>query len=282
MNFFKSHVPNPDFILDATFGRGGHTEGFLKLFPKAKVYAIDCDHAAIESGTLNFSDSLESKQLSLFHRSFLHLSRSELGVKMGFDIILMDLGVSSPQLNKADRGLSFRLNGPLDMRLDQRTEKTAANLINQAEADELRDIFQNYGEIQRPGRVIEAIVEKRKKEPFLTTNDLSRLIERIDGWRKRGHHPATRYFMALRIAVNNELSTLRQALPEILALLKSRGILGVISFHSLEDRLVKTFFKEQNKTGGEILNKKVIKPKRSEVLKNPRSRSAKLRFFQKM
>ncbi len=163
-----------------------------------------------------------------------------------FDVILLDLGVSSPQLDEAERGFSFYHDGPLDMRMNQQLPHTAADIVNTWPEVELIELFTELGEIRRPQRVVRAIVNDRKEKPFSTTRDLSGLIERVEGWQRKGHHPATRYFLGLRMAVNNELSGLESCLPELMRSLTPNGRLIIITFHSLEDRIVKYAFKESS------------------------------------
>lgn len=266
---------SPATILDGTFGRGGHTRAMLEAIPDAKVYAIDQDLTAVEHGK-----PLESDRFSIRHFNFHDIARFEDRPQSGFDVILLDLGVSSPQLDEAERGFSFYHDGPLDMRMDQTLEHSAADVVNTWPEVELNDLFITLGEIRRPQRVVRAIVNDRKEKPFRTTRDLASLIERVEGWSRKGHHPATRYFLALRMAVNNELSGLESCLPDLMRALSPRGRLIIITFHSLEDRIVKYAFKESRELGFPLF-KKVIVPSREEESANPRSRSAKLRVFQR-
>jgi 16S rRNA (cytosine1402-N4)-methyltransferase len=198
----------------------------------------------------------------------------------GFDVILADLGVSSPQLDQAARGFSFYQEGPLDMRMDQSQGATAADIVNSWPEVELLDLFTRYGEVRSPRRVVRALVNDRKQTPFTTTSQLSGLIERVEGWRKKGQHPATRYFLALRMAVNNELSGLETSVPDLMRALSEKGRLIVITFHSLEDRIIKYAFREAPALGFPLF-KKVVVPSEEEILQNPRARSAKLRVFQR-
>ena len=195
------------------------------------------------------------------------------------DLILLDLGVSSPQLDQAERGFSFNKDGPLDMRMNQTSEMTAAKIINEFPEDELNELFKTYGEIYHSTRVVRAIVSDRVTKPFETTLQLAQMIERIDGWHKKGFHPATQYFMALRLVVNRELQVIETAIPRLINKLQDGGRMSVITFHSLEDRLIKNLFKDSKE--GFLVNKKVIVPSDEECKINPRARSAKLRIFQK-
>ncbi len=194
-------------------------------------------------------------------------------------MILLDLGVSSPQLDQGARGFSFNKDGPLDMRMNQKATQSAANLINELEFDELMQLFKTYGEIENPFHVVKAIVADRVETPFATTLQLASLIERVDGWTKKGFHPATQYFMALRLVVNQELQILQEAIPLLIRQLHDGGLFSIITFHSLEDRIVKNLFKDDE--NGFLVNKKVIVPSEEECKLNVRARSAKLRIFQK-
>ncbi len=270
---------HPHRILDGTFGRGGHTRELLKLSPTGEVTALDQDLDAITYGCDTFATDINAGRLRLLHGSF-HDLKSAVGAEEGrYDVILLDLGVSSPQLDVAERGFSFYHDGPLDMRMNRSQTTTAADVVNDWPEVELLTIFKEYGEIRRPDRVVRAIVQDRKTQRFTTTRQLAGLIERVEGWKRKGHHPATTYFLALRMAVNNELEGLSQALPDLMRALRLGGRLLVITFHSLEDRIIKYAFKESEL--GFPLFKKVIVPTREEQAENPRARSAKLRIFQR-
>lgn len=274
------------FGADVTFGRGGHTAALLEKFPQLKIFGLDRDQAALEYGHANFSALVEQKRLQLIHADFSEFP-TVLSEKIkpqlpgeGLDFILADLGVSSPQLDEGERGFSFYHDGPLDMRMDQSRGMTAGDLVNSASEVELLEIFRVLGEVRDPRRVTRAIVTDRESEPFQSTKQLASMIERIEGWRKKGHHPATKYFLALRLAVNSELDQVRQAIPNFVEALASRGRLLMITFHSLEDRIAKLAFKAALDQG-HLVNKKVIQPSWDEQKKNPRARSAKLRVFEK-
>lgn len=262
---------------DGTFGRGGHLQALLEKNKNLKVIAMDQDLEAIQYGENKFKNLIESGQLQLIHSNFSNFTAEQFGL---FDIMLVDLGVSSPQLDEGRRGFSFYQDGPLDMRMDTTNGPTAADIVALFSEDELNDIFKEYGEIPSPYRVTRALVHDRKEHPFTTTRQLASLIERIDGWRKKGFHPATQYFMALRLQVNQELSVIQKALKPLILGLKPKGRLAVLTFHSLEDRIVKNFFKEQVELGRPLF-KKVIQPEWSESKKNSRARSAKLRIFER-
>src|SRR5690606_8030286 len=206
----------------------------------------------------HFAEEIEKGRMNVVHGSFHDVKK--LLPEERFDLILLDLGVSSPQLDQPERGFSFYHDGPLDMRMDPTTGPTAADIVNTWSEAELNDLFMNYGEIRRPQRVVRAIVQDRKTKPFRRTKELSGLIERVEGWRRKGHHPATTYFLALRMAVNNELQGLDECLTDLMQSLNPGGWLLIITFHSLEDRIIKYAFKESEL--GFPVFKKVIRPSR--------------------
>jgi 16S rRNA (cytosine1402-N4)-methyltransferase len=267
----------PRTILDGTFGRGGHTRALLASIPECKITALDQDAEAIAYAESAFPEEIRSGRLSVRHFNFHDIS--SLG-ETAFDVILLDLGVSSPQLDQAERGFSFYNDGPLDMRMNRAMEVTAADIVNTWPEVELNELFQSLGEVRRPQRVVRAIVNDRKEKPYSQTRELASLIERVEGWRKKGQHPATQYFLALRMAVNRELSGLEACLPDLMRALSEKGRLMIITFHSLEDRIIKYAFKEATALGYPLF-KKVIVPSEEEQDENPRSRSAKLRVFQR-
>lgn len=284
LSVFKAKTGPVRNIFDGTFGRGGHTRAILEMWPEAKAFVFDHDEAAIHFAHENFKDEIASGRLHLTRANFSEFKsvrESKADFPQEFDLMLLDLGVSSPQLDQAERGFSFYHDGPLDMRMDQRSELTAAEILNTWDEQDLARLFIEAGEVQRPYRVVRAIVQDRKaKKLWETTREFASLIERVDGWHKKGSHPATRYFMALRLAVNAELTVLAKSLPGLIEGLADHGILSVITFHSLEDRIVKNIFKDSLHLG-KLVNKKVIKPTDDEVNANPRARSAKLRAFER-
>jgi 16S rRNA (cytosine1402-N4)-methyltransferase len=261
--------------LDLTAGYGGHAERFLE---KTENYAdsvlVDRDDFAIAH-----LREFEQKGVRLLHTDFVAAARQLTNEGKQFNIVLVDLGVSSPQLDKSERGFSFTKNGPLDMRMDARQSVTAETLVNTASKDELVRIITTYGEepIGFARRIAQAIIDNR---PLTQTEELASLIKQsyVGKWKKI--HPATRTFQALRIAVNDELRQVEELLPLIPGLLKPGGRVGIISFHSLEDRLVKQYFSEQKHAGYEaeltVITKKPLSGDIYDV-HNPRSRSAKLR-----
>lgn len=263
---------------DGTFGRGGHFQAVDALFDE-KLFALvmDQDEQAVSHAQTNFQSLVQSGRMKVQRGNFSQISEHDAN---SFDIMLLDLGVSSPQLDQGSRGFSFYQDGPLDMRMDQSQNMTAEILLNTASEEELNHLFQNLGEVRRPFRVTRAVVHDRKTKPFQTTRELASLIERVDGWRVKGSHPATQYFMALRLAVNDELGVLKSTLPDLMGRLNDGGRLAVLSFHSLEDRIVKNMFREPPVEGFAV-NRKVIIATQEECQRNPRARSAKLRVFQK-
>lgn len=275
--FSKAHPPQQ--ILDCTFGRGGHSLAFLKKFPKVLVTGLDCDDQAIEYGSL--LKEVKEGKIKLFKKNF-HTFATSAAQKEIYDVVLMDLGVSSPQLDEKERGFSFYQDGPLDMRMDRRQEFKAEDIINTWGKKALVQLFQTYGEIKNPYKVIEAILKQRRKKKFKSTLELSHLIKKYETRKGRKIHPATPWFLALRILVNQELKGLEACLPDFLSLLKEQGYFAVISFHSLEDRIVKKAFRKFVGEGkGRLWNKKILRPSLQERKQNPRSRSAKMRVFQK-
>lgn len=261
--------------LDLTAGYGGHARA---VFERTENYTdsvlVDRDDYAI----MHLS-SLAEQGVRLMHTDFLAAARQLVEEGKAFNLILVDLGVSSPQLDQGERGFSFTRNGPLDMRMDRRQETTAEDLVNTAPASELTTIIHEYGDepYMTAKHIADAIVANR---PFHDTESLATLIAAHSRGRWKKIHPATRTFQALRIAVNDELGQIKALLPLLPKLLVSGGRVGIISFHSLEDRLVKRSFKDQFEAGFEAelmpLTKKPLAGATEDV-HNPRSRSAKLR-----
>ena len=275
--------PKPGYtVLDATVGGGGHSEALLeKILPGGILFGFDQDSAALErtrARLLRFGDSVH-----LIETNFRNLDQAlSKFPTLKFDSILLDLGFSSDQIDDPLRGFSFRMDAPLDMRMSLKLEVTAADLINSLPEREIADIFYKFGEEHRSRYFARAIVEARRKSPIDTTLQLAGLIEKTAGGRHGKTHPATKVFQALRIAVNDELGAIEEAVPKALQALKDEGRLAVITFHSLEDRIVKNIFKAKEKEGLIfILTRKVVASSREEYLKNPRSRSAKLRVAER-
>lgn len=273
------HPIEGENYLDLTAGYGGHARRFLEVTENfTDSVLVDRDDFAIAR-----LSEFEQKGVRLMHTDFVSAATALVEEGKQFNIVLIDLGVSSPQLDMGERGFSFKSSGPLDMRMDRRQEVTAATLVNTLSADELIQIIKRYGEEPHgfARRIAEAIITYRKEQgPFTTTEELADCIKQNYRGKWTKIHPATRTFQALRIAVNQELRQVEQILPLLPRLLKSGGRVGVISFHSLEDRLVKNYFKEQRDAGLEaeltVLTKKPLDGVTYDV-HNPRSRSAKLR-----
>ena len=280
--------------VDATFGRGGHTQGILdELGDSGQVIAFDQDQDAVEFAKSNFNDP----RLIVIHSNFSKLNNEleRLDLKGKIDGILMDLGVSSPQLDQAERGFSFNKDGALDMRMDQTKTLTAAQWLKESSEVEIADALYLYGEEKR-SRVIAATIKKyQKNNEIKTTLDLANLITSVVRSGKN-IHPATRSFQAIRIVINDELNQLSEALEQTIKALAIKGRLSVITFHSIEDRIVKQFIRkhsrpqevpkglpirtnERNQCALEDLGK--VKPSKEEIITNRRSRSAILRLAQK-
>lgn len=275
--FFPFRKKTDVKYFDGTFGRGGHYTAVKHTIPQMQATVMDQDLVAVEFAKTCFQTEVQKNELKVLHGNFAQFSEQNLG---SFDMMLLDLGVSSPQLDQADRGFSFYHDGPLDMRMNQQQGLTAEVIVNTASEEDLVRIFKDYGEVYRPGRVVRAIINDRKVKAFQSTSQLAGLIERIDGWQVKGHHPATKYFMALRLAVNSELEVVGETLPAMMKALNPGGRLAVITFHSLEDRIVKNIFRDSEKLGRSVY-KKVVVPSQEELDVNSRSRSAKLRVFER-
>lgn len=262
--------------LDATAGYGGHASAILERTENYQTSVlVDRDQMAVD----HLHKTFTNKGVRIIQNDFYAAAKLLVSENVQFDLILADLGVSSPHLDKANRGFSFQNSGPLDMRMDQRQTLTAATIVNEWTALQLEHILRTYGEEPKARKIAESIVANR---PLATTSDLASVIARtVSGkWQKK--HPATRTFQALRIAVNDELMLLEATLPLWIQILRPGGRLGIISFHSLEDRIVKNYFAEH---GGNRYDAIFSVPFKSpyvastqELVSNPRSRSAKLRI----
>lgn len=266
------------FYLDCTLGSGGHSLAILeRSSPNGYLVGIDRDPTAISRAEEVLSRY--KGRFTLILGNFVCLSEliSKTGIER-FDGILFDLGVSSMQLEDPMRGFSFNKDGPLDMRMDPDISLTAHQVVNTFPLDELENIFKDLGEEPFAHKIAKAIVEYRKKKEIASTKELSEIVSSVV--RRRGKiHPATKVFMALRIYINGELENLKKALTQAVSLLKPGGRLCVISYHSLEDRIVKNFFRE---SGEKIITTSVIKPTKEEILSNRKARSAKLRGLEKL
>ena len=276
-------VGDPDGLyLDATVGLGGHSEGILKrISAQGKLLGMDVDPEALHRAEIRLKPF--GGRARLVHENFRDLGR-RLSQEGFFPLAgaLFDLGVSSMQLDAASRGFSFRGEGPLDMRLDPASPLTAGRIVNEWPAEQIELLLKQFGEEPEAARVARWIVERRSKQPFESTTDLGSFLESKLRRPASGIHPATRTFQALRIAVNRELENLTTGLESVLPLLKSGGRLAVITFHSLEDRIVKNILKSFVVEGQcRSLTASPVRPSTEEVDRNPRARSAKLRAVEK-
>ncbi|MEW6717373.1 MAG: 16S rRNA (cytosine(1402)-N(4))-methyltransferase RsmH [Chloroflexota bacterium] len=281
--------------VDCTLGAGGIAQGLLEASsPDGRLLGLDLDPEALELSRKRLAPF--KARVTLVKASFVTLM-DQLKV-MGWDTvdgIVLDLGVSSMQLDSPTRGFSFRVDAPLDMRFDPHQTLTAASLVNELPEAELADVLWRYGEERRSRQVAKAIVQAR---PIKTTQQLSEVVVKVTRGGRKGIHPATRTFQALRIAVNREPESLKEVLPQAVATLVPGGRLAVISFHSLEDRLVKAFFRQESRDCVcppeqvictckhraviSMITRHVIKPTAEEVKRNPRSRSARLRVVERL
>ena len=288
----------PDaFVVDCTFGRGGHSRGILsRLGPQGHLLALDKDTIAIDSGEA--TNLRADPRFEIDHASFAELkSRLAMRGKVGeVSGVLMDLGVSSPQLDDAQRGFSFMRDGPLDMRMNTAEGETAAEWLATVSQNELSSVLREYGEERFSGRIARSIVSFRTEKSIETTGQLARIIEDSIPFREKGKHPATRSFQAIRIWINRELDDLELGLQQAMEVLRPGGRLAVISFHSLEDRRVKRFMRDHEHAAGVDercvitgvrqpgkLRRvgKAIMPGDAEVRANPRARSAVLRVAER-
>ncbi|MGB1199033.1 MAG: 16S rRNA (cytosine(1402)-N(4))-methyltransferase RsmH [Thalassotalea sp.] len=290
---------NPDGIyIDCTFGRGGHSGLILsQLSEHGQLIAIDRDPTAIKAAE-KFADDA---RFSIEHEGFAYLNdiAEKLGLNGKVDGVLMDLGVSSPQLDEAERGFSFMKDGPLDMRMDTSKGQTAAQWLASADVEDITWVLRTFGEEKHAWRIANAIVDSREEFPLTRTGELAALIKKTAPQREIKKHPATRSFQAIRMYINSELEQIEKALAASLTVLKENGRLVVISFHSLEDRLVKQFMKKHSQ-GKQVprgmpiseaeLNKgkkltlvgRKLKPSKQEVEDNVRSRSSVMRVAQRL
>lgn len=274
--------------VDATFGRGGHSRLILRrLSLQSRLIAFDKDPEALAE-----ANTIQDNRFSILHQSFAHLGELPAASVAG---ILMDLGISSPQVDSAARGFSFRLNGPLDMRMDTTRGQTVSQWLALADVDEMARVIRDYGEERFAGPIARAIASHRQTVGTIsTTTELARIVADTVKTREPGQHPATRTFQAFRIFINQELVELQLALAASLKVLQSGGRLVVISFHSLEDRMVKQFIASHSR---EVVDRRVpqsapqvmqlravarIKPNAAELAANPRSRSAVMRVAERI
>ncbi|MBT9517454.1 MULTISPECIES: 16S rRNA (cytosine(1402)-N(4))-methyltransferase RsmH [Methyloversatilis] len=285
----------PDGVyVDGTFGRGGHSRALLaRLGPGGRLIALDRDPSAIAAG-----QAITDPRFTLVHARFAEMGAvlEQLGVH-GVDGVLLDIGVSSPQLDEAARGMSFRQDAPLDMRMDTSRGETVAQWLARADEADIREVIRDYGEERFASAIAKAIVAARSERPVDTTYQLAQIVAAAVRTREAGQHPATRSFQALRIFINQELEELSLVLPQALAALRPGGRLAVISFHSLEDRIVKRYMADQASPPqpprnlplrADQLPKPTMKligrfrAGNDEVARNPRARSATLRVAEKV
>jgi len=283
--------------LDGTVGAGGHAVRILERHPSVRVIGMDRDPEALRVAAERMSGF--GDRAALIHGDFRHLGEAlaSKGLRV-VDGILLDLGVSSMHLDNPERGFSFTGDGPLDMRMDQGEGRPASEIVNDWEARDIARMLFRFGEEKRAREIARAVVRERRKTPILTTGHLARVVASVPGMGKvRKIHPATRTFQALRIEVNGELDALEEGLPKGIECLKPGGRMAVISFHSLEDRIVKRGFREAEnpcqcprglhecrcgrESQGRVITRKPVLPSDMEMGRNPRSRSAKLRIFEK-
>ena len=290
------------FYIDGTFGRGGHSREILKrLGPKGRLLAFDKDPHALSSVTDEFT---QDDRFNIIQGSFTMLAQQLKQHDSNARVagILFDLGVSSPQLDDAERGFSFRFDAPLDMRMDPSSGQSVADWLNSADETEIANVIYEYGEERASRRIAKAIVNARIETPINTTTQLAELVSKVipnkrSSYKKKEIHPATKTFQALRIFINRELNDLNDVLPQVTEVLEPGGRLAVISFHSLEDRLVKRFIRDksmpeslppelpimpdQSTVELKPIGKK-IRAKEAELNENPRSRSATLRVAERV
>jgi len=271
-------------VIDATVGLGGHSKVLLEKMPKSgKLIALDADKEHLNVAKKNLRKYKD--RTLFFHSNFSEMAAQLLTTRIkSIDAVLFDLGLASPHVDLAERGFSFLRDGALDMRFNTVEGRTAADIVNEYSEKELVRIFFEYGEERNAKKIARELVKRRKWRKFKTTKQLADFIENAIG-RFGKIHPATRVFQALRIEVNNELEVLPAALDQAVNLLKKGGRIAVISYHSLEDRIVKNFFRNLAKEDTPILKiitKKPIIPSDEEIAANPRSRSAKLRVAEKI
>lgn len=283
------------FYVDGTIGAAGHAIGILQASePNGRLLGFDVDPQALSIARRRLEKYESRVVLILASYTTLREQLDKLGWK-SVDGILLDLGISSMQLDTANRGFSFRTDAPLDMRFDPGSQVSAADLVNNLPEKELADLLYQYGEERRSRQVAKAIVQSR---PLYTTVQLAEVVARVTSGGRKGLHPATRTFQALRIAVNNELKAIEEFLPQAVNALDQGGRLAVISFHSLEDRIIKGFYRRESRdcicppgqpvcTCGHQaelreITRRPIQPQESEMAENPRSRSARLRVAEKL
>lgn len=295
-------IKQDGIYVDCTLGGAGHSEYLLsQLNESGHLYAFDQDQTAIDHAELRLAPFVEKGMVTFIKANFRYL-REELAKRDVYQVdgILYDLGVSSPQLDEASRGFSYHQDAPLDMRMDREAELTAYQVINDYSYQQLIKIFYRYGEEKFSKQIAREIERVRAKQPIETTGELVDIIKTAipAPARRKGGHPAKRIFQAVRIAVNDELGAVEESLEQAIQLLKKHGRISVITFHSLEDRIVKSMFKEYSTVGDlppglpvipdeaqpelKVITRKPIAPSELELAENNRSRSAKLRIAEKI
>ena len=301
VGLFAPAVSNEGAVLvDATLGLGGHTAALMSAYPQLRIVGIDRDKSAIEIASKNLSAQFGSEAVTA-RVQFVHAVYDRIGevlAEIGYqkvDGVLLDLGVSSMQLDQASRGFAYSKEAPLDMRMDSSTGQTAAQVLNESSTDELKRILYTFGEEKFASRIANAIVAKREIKPFSTTSEVVELLYSVipAPARRTGGHPAKRTFQALRIAVNQELEILQRAIPAAIESLNVNGRIAVLSYHSLEDRIVKqSFIKAMGSRIPDglpimpgpdnlvLLTRGAETPTDLEIAENPRAASAKLRAAQ--
>lgn len=271
--------PKPgDIFIDATADGGGHSTQIVKyILPGGRLFALDADTEILSIFRKRVRKKKYEKNITVVEKSFVHLKETakKYAINGKVDAILFDLGLSSWHLEQSGRGFSYLKNEPLDMRFSKKTKKTAAEIVNTSSFQKLTELFKKYGEESRARQIAKIIVSARKRKPLKTTGDLTKLIDAAKGGRART-------FQALRIAVNNELETLYNGLQNAFSLLAPSGKLAVISYHSLEDRIVKRVLRKYTKSAKAKTIIEFLKPTRQEISKNKQSRSATLRIIQKL
>ncbi len=279
------HLKPGAVVMDATIGLAGHAREIIRaILPKGQLIGIDKDEESLAIARERLKDN--EKRCWLVQEDFRNLDKALESLEIdGVDAFLFDLGISSYQLENPGRGFSLKAEGPLDMRMDRRGFISAYDLLNNLTEEEISTILWRFGEERFSRRIARAFVKAREKAPLASTRELAELVTRVLPYKARfGRiHPATRTFQALRIAVNRELDALEEALQKAALFLSKKGRICVISFHSLEDRIVKESFRRLAKTGRfRLVVKKVLRPSSAEIAENPRSRSAKMRVIERV
>lgn len=279
MNIHDFENRNSLVIVDACFGEGGYTKEFLKIDPRIKIIGIEQDKQLFEK----IKDQFDPSRVTLFNTNFINIDSifEELEINYA-NYFVFDLGISMFHIKESNLGITFSVDQPLDMRMSNECKYSAADVVNTFGYEDLANIFYNYGEEYASRKIAKMIIEKRKKKKIKTTSELAELVANVKG-RHGKIHPATKVFQALRIFVNNELENLKQVLLKSIRRTIIKGRIFVVTYHSLEDRIVKNLFKEEVENKSIIkINKKPIIPEYKEIVKNRSARSAKLRICQKV